>query len=186
LLKGGLVEAITTARLLLRDFEEADWKSVHDYASDPEVVRYMPWGPNTTEDTNNFIKRAIANLQERPRRSYSLAVLLTPQQVLIDGCGIYVTNPDEREGYIGYVFNRNYWGKGYATETAKALLRFGFDQLNLHRIFATCDPANTASARVLEKIGMQREGHFREHKWEKGKWVDSLQYAILDHEWKQL
>lgn len=179
------MEIIRTERLVLRDFEEADWKSVHDYASDSEVVRYMPWGPNTIEDTRNFVRRAIAGLQEQPRRNYNLAVVLISQNVLIGGCGIYVTNPDEREGYIGYVFNRNYWGKGYATETANALLKFGFSQLNLHRIFATCDPANAASAHVLEKIGMQREGHFREHKQVKGRWVDSLQYAILDHEWKQ-
>jgi ribosomal-protein-alanine N-acetyltransferase len=178
------VEIIRTERLVLRDFEKADWKSVHNYASDPEVVRYMPWGPNTIEDTKNFVRRAIASLQEQPRRNYSLAVVLTSQSVLIGGCGIYVSNPDEREGYIGYVFNRNYWGKGYATETAKALLKFGFSQLNLHRIFATCDPTNTASAHVLEKIGMQREGHFREYKRVKGRWADSLQYAILDHEWK--
>jgi len=74
----------------------------------------------------------------------------------------------------------------YATEAARALLTFGFGQLRLHRIFATCDPANTASARVLEKIGMQREGLLREHEWVKGRWRDSFLYAILDHEWKKL
>jgi len=179
------VEIIRTQRLVLRDFEEADWKSVHDYASDIEVVRFMPWGPNTVEDTQNFIRRTIASQQEQPRRNYSLGVILTSQNLLIGGCGIYVSNPDEREGYIGYVFNRNYWGQGYATEAAKALLEFGFRQLNLHRIYATCDPANKASARVLEKTGMQLEGHVREHRWVKEKWRDSLQYAIIDHEWKQ-
>jgi ribosomal-protein-alanine N-acetyltransferase len=106
--------------------------------------------------------------------------------VLIGACGIYVSNPDGQEGWIGYVFNRNFWGRGYATETAKALLKFGFNQLNLHRIFATCDPANIASAHVLEKISMQREGHLREHKMAKGKWCDLLLYAILDYEWERL
>lgn len=96
-----------------------------------------------------------------------------------------MSNMDNHEGWSGYCLNRNFWGKGYATETAKVLLRFGFDQLNLHRIFATCDPANIASAHVLEKIGMQLEGHLREHKWAKGKWCDSLLYAILDYEWKK-
>jgi RimJ/RimL family protein N-acetyltransferase len=180
------MEAIRAERLVLRDFEEADWKSVHDYASDDEVVRYMPWGPNTIEDTKNFIRRAIAHKEEQPRRNYTLAVILKSQNVLIGGCGIYVSNPDEREGYIGYVFNRHHWRQGYATETAEALLKFGFNQLNLHRIFATCNPANTASARVLEKIGMQLEGHFREHRCVKGIWVDTLQYAIIDHEWKKI
>jgi ribosomal-protein-alanine N-acetyltransferase len=81
------------------------------------------------------------------------------------------------------VLNRKFWRQGYATEVAQALLKFGFNQLKLHRIFATCDPENIASAHVMEKIGMQQEGHIREHKLAKGKWRDSLLYAILDHEW---
>jgi RimJ/RimL family protein N-acetyltransferase len=186
LLKDKLMEAIRTKRLVLRDLEEGDWKSVHDYASDHEVVRHMDWGPNTTEETRNFIRRAIAHQQEQPRRSYDLAVTLTSQNVLIGACGIYAPDPNSREGWIGYVFNRNFWGQGYATETAKALLKFGFNQLNLHRIFATCDPANIASAHVLEKIGMQHEAHFREHKMAKGRWRDSLLYAILDYEWERI
>lgn len=158
---------------------------MHVYSSDPEVVRFMLWGPNTVEDTKAFIKRSIAFQQEQPRRNCNLAVILTAENRLIGSCGIYISNPDWREGYIGYVFNRNYWKKGYATETSKALLKFGFEQLSLHRIYAYCNPANTASAHVLEKSGMQLEGHFREHRWMKGRWVDTLQFAILDHEWKQ-
>jgi RimJ/RimL family protein N-acetyltransferase len=180
------MEVTRTKRLILRDFEEADWEAVHSYGSDLEVVRYMDWGPNTEEDTQKFIQRAIASQKEQPRRIYTLAIVLKPKNKLIGGCGIYVSNPENREGWIGYCLNRNFWGQGYATETAKALLKFGFGQLNLHRIFATCDPANIASAHVLEKIGMQREGHFREHKWAKGKWRGSLLYAILDYEWKRL
>jgi ribosomal-protein-alanine N-acetyltransferase len=182
----GIMEVIRTERLVLRDFEEADWEAVHSYGSDLEVVRYMDWGPNTEEETKKFIQRAIAHRKEQPRRIYTLAIVLKPENKLIGGCGIYVSNPENQEGWIGYCLNRNFWGQGYATETAKGLLKFGFDQLNLHRIFATCDPANIASAHVLEKIGMQREGHFREHKWAKGKWRDSLLYAVLDYEWKQL
>jgi ribosomal-protein-alanine N-acetyltransferase len=180
------MEVIQTKRLVLRDFEEADWKSVHDYASDQEVVRYMDWGPNTKEESKDFIQRALAHQKETPRNNFTLAIVLKARNTLIGGCGIYVSNPDNREGYIGYVLNRNFWGRGYATETAQALLEFGFNQLKLHRIFATCEPENTASARVLEKIGMRREGHFREHKWAKGKWRNSLLYAILDYEWTRL
>jgi RimJ/RimL family protein N-acetyltransferase len=184
--KGWFVEVIRTVRLVLRDFEEMDWRSVHEYASDEEVVRYMPWGPNTVEDSKNFTKASIRSQQQEPRRNYSLAVVLKSQNRLIGGCGIYVSNPDEREGYIGYILNRNYWGQGYATEAAKALIEFGFEHLKLHRIYATCDPTNKASARVLEKAGMQLEGHIREYRWVKGKWRDSLQYAIIDREWIRL
>lgn len=176
------MEVTRTERLLLRDLMEADWQSVHSYASDPEVVRYMNWGPNTEEETKGFIQRALAGQNEKPRRNYTVAIVVRNENELIGGCSICVSNVDNREGWIGYCLNRHFWGKGYATETANALVDFGFDKLSLHRIFATCDPANTASAHVLEKIGMKREGRIREHMWAKGKWRDSLLYAILEQE----
>ena len=66
---------IQTKRLVLRDFNEDDWEAVHEYASDPEVVRYMEWGPNTEEETRNFIKRAISHQNEKPRRNFTLAIV---------------------------------------------------------------------------------------------------------------
>ena len=183
---GEIVEVIRTSRLLLRELQETDWQAVHTYASDPEVVRYMEWGSNTKEDTTNFIQRSITAQMEQPRKSYELAIVLKEDDRLIGACGIHVSDRNNREGWIGYCLNRQFWRQGYATETAKALLGFGFDRLCLHRIFATCEPANIVSAQVLEKIGMQHEGHLRENKWAKGKWRDSLLYAILDYEWKRL
>lgn len=174
--------SLTTDRLLLREFNEQDWESVHSYACDREVVRYMPWGPNTEDDTRNFIRRAISYQQEYPRRHFELAVILKEEDLLIGGCGIRVSNPDLGEGNIGYCLNRNFWGRGYATEAARTLLKFGFETLNLHRIYATCDPENKASVRVLEKIGMSLEGHLRENLRIRGEWRDSLVYAILDWE----
>jgi RimJ/RimL family protein N-acetyltransferase len=180
---GSLVIA-QTVRLELREFEKADWREVHEYASDPQVVRFTSWGPNTEEETRRFIQRSNAYQKEKPRVKYSLAVVIRDGNRLIGGCGIYESNIESREGWIGYCLNRQFWGQGYATETARALLGFGFTHLNLHRIFATCDPANTASAHVMEKIGMQYEGHLRENMQCRGTWRDSLLYAILDHEWK--
>jgi RimJ/RimL family protein N-acetyltransferase len=177
------MEVIQMERLMLRDFEKEDWRSVQNYASDPEVVRYMDFGPNTEQESRNFIRRSLAQQKERSRDNFTLAIVLKTEDKLIGGCGIYVTNRNNREGYIGYVLNRNFWRHGYATETARGLLKFGFNELKLHRIFATCDAENVASAHVLEKSGMQMEGHFRENGWVKGRWRDSLLYAILDHEW---
>lgn len=172
-----------TARLLLQDFEETDWGAVHEYASNPLVARFMDWGPNTEEETHKFIQKSIGYQKEDPRMHYSLAVVVRDRNRLIGGCGIYVSNIENREGWIGYCLNRQFWGQGYATETALALLEFGFNNLDLHRIFAFCDPANTASAHVMEKIGMQYEGHFRENVYCKGGWRDELFYAILEKEW---
>jgi RimJ/RimL family protein N-acetyltransferase len=115
---------------------------------------------------------------------YTLGIVLFAANRLIGGCGIHVSNPENREGWIGYCLNQRFWGKGYATETAKALTDFGFKVLGLHRIFATCDPANVKSAHVLEKAGMKCEGHIREHRWAKGRWRDSLLYSVLEQEWK--
>lgn len=175
---------IPTERLILRDFNKTDWRAVHVYASDPEVVRYMDWGPNTETETKDFIRRSIASQKEKPRKNYLLAIVLKAEDRLIGSCGLHVTNPNHQEGWVGYCLNRHFWRQGYATETVKALLGFGFRQLGLHRIFATCDPANVGSARVLEKASMQREGRLREHKWAKGGWRDSWLYAILEGEWK--
>ncbi len=173
------MEIVRTDRLVLRDHEEADWEAVHRYASDPEVVRYMDWGPNTEDETKEFIKRSIAGQKEQPRKSYGLSIVLKEDDRLVGGCGINISDPNNREGWIGYCLNRSFWGQGYGTETGIALIKFGFDQLNLHRIFALCDPANAASIHVLEKASMQREGHLRERKLRRGIWHDELLYAII-------
>ena len=175
---------LPTERLVLREFTKGDWQAVHEYASDPEVVCYMDWGPNTQEETRDFIKRAMASYEKDPRQEYQFAVTLEEENRLIGSCGLCVSNPDHQEAWIGYCINRHYWGKGYATEVARRLVAFGFDELKLHRIFATCGPQNERSVSVLEKAGMRREGRLREHKCVKGKWRDSFLYAILNNEWK--
>ncbi len=180
------MKPIETERLLLRDIVETDRNAIHEYASDPEVVRFMDWGPNTENETEEFVKRSISSQKEKPRRNFTLAIALKDTNKLIGSCGIHVSNPENHEGWLGYCLNQNFWKKGYATETAQALIKFGFEKLGLHRLFATCDPQNSASAHVLEKAGMKREGHLREHKWSKGKWRDSYLYAILEQNWKSM
>jgi len=79
------MEIIRTERLVLREFEEADWRAAHSYGSNPEVVRYMDWGPNTEEDTKKFIQRTIASQKGQPRKTYTLAIVLKPENRLIGG-----------------------------------------------------------------------------------------------------
>jgi RimJ/RimL family protein N-acetyltransferase len=176
---------IQTERLLLREYEETDWQAVHAYGSDPVVVRFMPWGPNTEDETREFVERVMAHQWDAQRKEFELAVTLREEGPLIGGCGLSVTDQFHRGGMLGYCFSHDFWGQGYATEAARALLRFGFKELALHRVYATCDVLNVASARVLEKIGMQREGRLREHMWIKGQWRDSFLYAILEREWSE-
>jgi len=170
---------LSTQRLLLREFVLEDFENVHAYASQPETVRFMDWGPNTPEQTRDFLNRKIASQQALPRAEYELAVVLRETGRIIGGVGLRLSRPDHFAGDIGYTFNPSHWGKGFGTEAAAALLAFGFGSLKLHRIFATCDSENRASARVMEKIGMQYEGRLRDYTFEKGTWRDSLIYARL-------
>jgi len=175
---------LTTDRLVVREFREDDVPSVHEYGSDPEVVRFMPWGPNTEDDTTAFVERAVLFQADDPRATYELAVTLAADGKLIGGCGIHGISFANRSASMGYCLRRDVWGRGYATEAARALVAFGFRSLGLHRLVATCDTENAASARVLEKLGMRREALFREDTLLRGRWRDSYLYAILESEWK--
>ena len=178
--------ALQTKRLTLREFEATDWKAVHRYAADYRVVRYMKWGPNSEDESRDFVARAIAEQTAVPRTHHNFAITLAATGQVIGACGLVVRSAEERTGWIGYCLNRAFWRQGYGTEAARLLLAFGFDELGLHRVYATCDTENLASARILGKIGMIREGRLREHQQIKGRWRDSYLFAILDREWDRL
>ncbi|MBW4596397.1 MAG: GNAT family N-acetyltransferase [Brasilonema angustatum HA4187-MV1] len=177
---------LETQRLILRDLTKSDWQGIHNYACDPEVVHYLPFGPNSEEDTKLFLQTQIKLQRQQPRRHFTLAITLKDDKQFIGTCRLSITNPDKLEGSIGYSLDKQYWGQGYATEAAGKVLHFGFQQLNMHRIFATSNPRNTLSMRILVKIGMRQEGYLREYEWVKGEWQDSLLYAIVDREWIQM
>jgi RimJ/RimL family protein N-acetyltransferase len=173
---------LETERLILREFMPDDWEAVQRYACDPEVTRFMPWGPNTEDQTREFVRRVIDSAQANPRVEFGLAVALKTDGQLIGACHAGITH-EHMQACIGYVYHKDWWGQGYATEAARALVRFGFEQLGLHRIYASCDAENIGSARVLEKAGMRQEGRFLQAVWTRGQWRDQLRYAILEQEW---
>jgi len=101
---------LETERIILREFKDGDWQAMHEYASDPEVVRYMQWTPKTEEETREYVRRAIANQHEQPRREYKLAVTLKAEKRLIGQCSIInVSSYEDGEAGIVYVLNRNFW-----------------------------------------------------------------------------
>jgi RimJ/RimL family protein N-acetyltransferase len=174
---------LRTDRLILREFVEDDWRAVHAFLSDPEVSRYCPFQPPTEEETREEIRKLIDGQRAKPPQ-YDFALVLRSTGTLIGLCRLTMRPDELRQGEILYLLNRRYWGQGYATEAARAVLGYGFEELGLHRVYATCRPANVASSRVMEKVGMQQEGHLRRHRWMKGTWQDSLLYAILEEEWQ--
>jgi RimJ/RimL family protein N-acetyltransferase len=176
---------LETRRHLLRELAAGDLPAVQAYAGDPEVVRYLDWGPSTPEDTVRFLALAQATRDAAPRTGYHLAITLRENGRVIGGCRIEIHSAVHAGGDIGYVLAREAWGDGHATEAAQALVRFGFERLGLHRIWATCDVDNQPSARVLEKLGMRREARLRQNVRRRGEWRDSHLYAILEPEWRE-
>jgi RimJ/RimL family protein N-acetyltransferase len=174
------VDEIRTSRLTLREFRAEDHAAVHRYAGDPEVVRFQPWGPNTMAETTTFLDRVRAEAAATPRVVWALAVIRAADDTMIGACELRIDPTGDQRGSLGYTLERAAWGQGYATEAAAALLRFGFARLGLHKISATCDPANAASARVLQKIGMTLEGQLQDHLRVRGEWRDRLLYAAID------
>ncbi len=180
------MKILETERLILRPFEENDFEAVHDYASVAENVQYMVWGPNEESHTKAFILQAIVKSEEIPCKNYQYAAVLKSSGKLIGACNIAILSDDEAE--IGWILHNHYWKKGFGTEMGNRLLEFGFGELGLHRIIAHCDTENYGSYRVMERIGMRREGCFLEgrpaNKFSVKKYGDEYSYAILRDEWE--
>ncbi|WP_239082634.1 GNAT family N-acetyltransferase [Actinoplanes teichomyceticus] len=157
-----------------------DWPAVHEWARLPESCRFQAWGPNTPEETEEYVRTAAAQWQRRPQSRL-------PYLVVHDGTVVGIAElkmHDRHRGEISYGIHPAWWGRGLATAAARELLDLGFSGHGLHRIFATCDPRNVASARVLRKLGMRHEGRMRETMLIRDGWRDSDLYAILAPEWR--
>jgi [ribosomal protein S5]-alanine N-acetyltransferase len=174
---------LETDRLLLREIRAEDENDVHAYASDPEVVRLSVWGPNTREATREFMARVLRAQTQWPRGDVGLAIELKSERRLIGSINLRVPDEANRTGDFGYVLNRDYWGHGYTTESARAVLNVAFNELKLHRVWATCHEQNRASYRVMEKLGMRREGLMVKSTLQRGEWRNTYLYAVLAEEW---
>ncbi|GAB3267215.1 GNAT family N-acetyltransferase [Kineosporia babensis] len=172
-------DEIKTERLILRDITAADVDAVQVYASDPAVTRFMVWGPNTPTDSWNFVKEQLEAQAADDRRVFNKMVVRADNGLLIGAIELRLLNRLHQRAEFGYVYRSDQWGQGFATEAAQALVAFGFEELGLQRIEATCDPENQASANVLRKTGLTLEGRMRNHMKIRGRWRDSLLFARL-------
>lgn len=175
---------LATERLLLRSFQDSDIEPFSAYRSDPEVARYQDWEPPfPVERATRFVeamKKAKVNV---PGEWYQVAIELKANGQLIGDCAIHTLADDPNQAEIGFSLSTDNQGHGYATEAVTRLLDYLFGEVQLHRVVAICDVENSASFRLLERIGMRREAHLVENIWFKGKWGSEYSYAILHHEW---
>lgn len=174
---------LRTERLLLRDFRLDDFEAVYAYGSDPEVARYMEWGPTPPDDTSAFLARALASQAIWPRFDFGLAVEDLASGTVIGSIGLYLRDGPNRTAEIGYCLHRDFWRQGIVHEASRALLDVAFRTLGLHRVIATCDVRNAASYGVMKKLGLRREGLLRQDREIKGAWRDTFLYAVLEEAW---
>jgi RimJ/RimL family protein N-acetyltransferase len=179
-------EPIETERLRLRRFAATDFDALYAIRSDPEVARYLYWGPQTEDEVRATLERKIAgiSLHEEGDVLHLAAELRSTGELVADVILCWVSEVNS-VGEIGYTVHPAHEGHGYATEAARPLLGIAFDGLGLHRVIGRLEARNAASARVLEKLGLRLEGHFVENEWVKDEWQSGLDYAILAREWRE-
>lgn len=167
---------IETDRLILRRYRKDDLLDLHEYLSDEETVKFEPYEPMTMSEVEH-------NIEWRISSDEMIAVELKKNGKMIGN--VYLGKRDFSSVEIGYVFNRRYWGMGYAYESCSILIENAFSN-GVHRIYAECDPENQASYKLLERLGFFREGHLRQNvyfkKDENGKpiWKDTLVFGLIN------
>jgi RimJ/RimL family protein N-acetyltransferase len=176
---------LTTARLILRPYTPDDFDALYDLQSRDEVTRFLLFDSRDHVQVRRSLEEKIrAAVLSGEGGNLTMAVVLPETATVIGDVILFWRSREHRLGEIGYVFHPDHGGKGYATEAAEVMLRLGFDELGLHRIIGRLDGRNSASARVLERLGMRREAHFVRNEMVKGEWTDEIVYAMLEDEWR--
>jgi len=168
---------LETKQLVLRPLTLDDFPTVHSWACNPENTRLMKWGPNTEEQTREFLGNA--------KPGHDFAVVLKSIKTVIGSCGIY---PWQVSGTmeIGWILHKDYWKNGYGTELGGELIRYGFEDLKLRRILSECAAVNYGSRRIMERNAMRQEATYVHAFWARvdKEWIDAVGYAILAEEWE--
>lgn len=175
---------IETERLRLRPFTRGDVDAVHAYRGREDVARFLFDQPMSRESCAEAVQARVGQTGFESEGDRIVLAVERRDLVMIGEVSLILRSVDARQAELGYILHPDFHGVGYATEAARAVLGIGFDGAWMHRIFARCDARNTASARVMERLGMRREAHFRDHMRVKGAWQEELIYALLEGEWR--
>ncbi len=174
---------IQTNRLSIREISIEDLNDIHILLSLPESDRYNAFGiPDTIHDTEVIVDGWITEQSAHPRKSYIYSIAILDSNQFIGVIALIPGKPKYKIAEVWFKIHVDYWGRGYMTEALYAVLLFAFDDLKLHRIEAGCAVENIASAKVLEKAGMTREGLKRKLLPKGSQWLDCYSYAILENE----
>ena len=175
---------IESDRLVIRALSLEDFDRHYAMYSNPDVVRYLYYGPmDATAARTHLARRSTAELPFEGS-FLNLGVEVRGEGLLIGEVALGVVSTVHRVCEVGYVFDPRWFGHGYATEASAVMVELAFGRLNAHRVIGRIDGRNSASRRVLERLGMRQEAHFRENEFVKGQWTDEVVYAVLEDEWR--
>ncbi len=181
------IMTLQTERLLFKKVSIEDLNDIHELHSLPEVDRFNTLGiPETIHSTEKIITEWLNGQSSNPQTSYTFCLSLLNTKQFIGLIGLKIGKQNYKTAEIWYKIHLNYWNKGYATEALTKLIDFAFNDLHLHRIEAGCAVENIASIKVLEKVGMTKEGMKRKILPIRGEWKDNYFYAILEEDFYNL
>jgi len=173
-----------TNRLLIRDLNWDDLDFIHALHSIPEVHQFATLNvPESLNESKNYLEIYISQQNYHPRKEYGFCIS-TFDQKPIGLIGLSNSLNKFQSAELWFKLNPEHWGKGYITEAASRVLHFGFKEIHLHRIEAGVATENIGSIKVLEKIGLQREGMRRKILPIRGQWKDNFHYAILEEDFE--
>ena len=174
---------VVTERLVLRTLRADHAAAMFAYRSDPEIMRYQGWDPESLDDVRAFIADNQRYDSYAPGSWRQFAIALRSDGTMIGDCGVHVPVDKPEQAEFGITVATAFQRHGYASEALRALLRLAFDGLKKHRVFASVDPRNLPSLALFERAGFRKEAHHVESLWLMGEWVDDVILAMLAREW---
>lgn len=177
---------IESERMLLRKMIATDASRVFSYRSDEETNKYQSWIPETKEDVDILIAEKTASKPNVPDSWFQLVIVLKTTGDVIGDVGLHFFETGSGTAEIGCTLDKRHHGQGFAVEALRAALDYLFETLNKRRVTASVAPRNGASLKMLERLGMRQEAHFKESYFFKGEWVDDVIYAMLRSDWDKL
>lgn len=173
----------TTERMTLRPYASDDLAAFTDLHGREDVTRYLPWDTRDDDAARAALERHLVLRLDKDGDGVTLAGVDHESGRLVGEFVLILRSARHRGAELGYALHPDFWGRGLATEGAAAMLQVAFDALQVHRVVGRIDTTNTASAAVLERLGMRREALLVKNEWFEGAWSDEADYALLDEEW---
>lgn len=177
---------ITTRRLLIREYVAEDAAAVFGYVKDPIYWQYQRSEAPSEEQIKTLIEWVVREQTASPRLLYFMAAARRDSGEIIGEAVLKITNPVDRQGDLGFGVVPKFWKQGYGTEIGNAILDAAFEHFKLHRIAGLCSPNNKGSIRIMQKLGMAREGLLRDVHHGRGKWWSSVVYSLLEAEYAKI